>query len=123
MSIAGLFDHRAEVWRPVEARGFAAEVVQKLEAVHQPTTGTNCAFAVAKLRTENIGPGETPLGRVDLFMSIGLSVEERDVLRIVAGPEAPSRWVVVSAARPRNHHIEAVVEPWFGRFPDETVAS
>lgn len=123
MSLRALFDHRVEVWRLAERRGFAAENVQTLEPVHRPETGWNCAFVpppVGTFTMQDIGPGEAPRGRVQLLMSPVLDVVERDVLRFVAGPQSPSRWrVAAPVVKPRGHHLEVVAEPWVGTFPDE----
>lgn len=119
MSIERLFDSRAEVWRPDETVGVAREVVIELEQVDDPTRGSNCTFEVPKMQLVDIGPGETTRGRVLLYMHRRLDVVERDVLRVISGPQAPSRWRVASVARPRDHHVEAMVEPWVGKFPDE----
>lgn len=121
MSIAGLMDHRAEVWRPTEKRGFAAEVVQTLEPIELPKSGRNCAVVPAPVGTmdvQDLGPGEAPRGRTQLYMAKALDVQERDVIRLVDGPEAPSRWRAVAVAKPRGHHYEVVVEPWVGTFPE-----
>lgn len=122
MSLGGLFDHRAEVWRPVERRGFGGHVKQTLEPVVVPTSGFNCAVVpptgrTGGLRVDNIGPGETTRGRVDMYLARGTDVNERDVIRIVAGPEAVTTWRVEATSRPRGHHVEVVVEPWVGEIP------
>lgn len=119
VSLSGLFDHRAEIWALEEKRGFAAQNVQTPVPVLIPTTGFNCAV-VPPLRVaeQNIGPGETPRGRTTLYLGRAIPVEERNLVRLMAGSEAPSAWRVVSKAAPRGHHIELVVEPWAGTFPE-----
>lgn len=123
MSLDGLFDHRAEIWRPTEKRGFGAQVVQTLTSMARPVSGFNCAVVppagrTGGLKLQDPGPGELPSGRVDLYLSGALDVQPLDIVRLVAGPEAPSSWRVHSSARPRDHHVEAVVEPWVGDFPE-----
>lgn len=120
MSIEGLFDHRAEVWRLEEKRGFAAQNVQTPVPVSLPLTGFNCAVVppTRGVAEQDFGPGETARGRARLYLGISLDLLERDLVRLVAGSEAPSSWRVVSLSRPRGHHIEAVVEPWAGEFPE-----
>lgn len=121
MSLRGLFNHRAEVWRPVESRGFAAEVRETLEPVSRPKSGFNMAIVPAAgrmrgLTTTDIGPGETSRGTVEVYLPKGMDVEDRDILNVVAGPEAPATYRVVAMCRPRGHHVEATVEPWVGEL-------
>lgn len=123
MSITSLFDHRAECWRPVERRGFGAQVKPGFEAVERPASGLNCAIdglvgRSGEVGVQDIGPGEARRGRTQAFLPAAFNVEERDILRLVAGPEAPSLWRVMGVARPRGHHTEADVEPWAGEIPE-----
>jgi hypothetical protein len=113
MSIEGLFDHWAEVWRPLEARGPAGEVSLDWDRVHEPTR-TNCAVVPLKGSVENIGPGETVRGREEVYLGIWVDVQERDVVRLTAGPEAGRTFRAVGVTRPRGHHVEAMVEPIVG---------
>lgn len=122
MSLAALFDHYAEVWRPVETTGPAREIVVSFDLVEPATR--NCAVVppVGKergVRTVDIGPGETTRGQTTFLMARDLDVQERDVIRLVSGPEATSTWRVGATARPRGHHVEAMVEPWVGILPEE----
>lgn len=122
MSLQALFDHYAEVWRPIETTGPARDVVVTFEQVEEATKNCHVVPPVGgerSLRTVDIGPGETTRGQTTLLMARGLDIQARDVVRLIAGSEAPSKWRVGAVARPRGHHVEAMVEPWVGLLPDE----
>jgi hypothetical protein len=127
MAIEDLFDHRVEVWRTVESTGAYNEVVDEWTLVEEADRD-NAAIVPAKMRLQDeIGAGEHRGGRVDWYLAKWLDVQERDVLNVVAGPNAPSKWRVVSTTIPSGriavgvggHHIEPVVEPWKGELPED----
>lgn len=118
MSIRGLFKHQVEVWRPTQTRGEFREVIDDFDRVTVPTRN-NAEPVPPNMRLEDPGPGEASAGRVTWYMDRMTDVEEQDVLKVTAGPEAPSLWRVVSKAFPRAHHFELVVEPWHGTLPEE----
>ena len=118
MAIEDLFDHRAEVWRIVQVTGLARDVQQVPQRVHAPGSRANCAIVPPRVRTDDIGPGETTRGRVEVYLDTGVDVVERDVIRIIAGPMVGRTYRAVSVARVRGHHAEVVVEPWVGELPE-----
>lgn len=120
MSIEHLFDHRAEVWYPSETRGPGGSVLQQRLPVEQvDESALNCALVPVRLDVENIGPGETTRRRVEFYFAVATDILERDVIRLVEGPQAPSDWFVLSVAKVRGHHLEIGAEPWVGEIPDD----
>lgn len=107
MSMARLFDHYADLYRLTETSDADAQLTRALTLVSR----VNCAVVPARLGFDRVGPADTAIGRVELYLTPTADVQRGDVVRLTKGPESPSAWRVVSTARPRGHHVEAVAEP------------
>jgi hypothetical protein len=117
--IEDLFDLRIRVWRPIEVRGQAGDVTQALETVEDGER-LNAAIVPPRLDVDNIGPGDTTRGRVDFYAGIWVDVVERDIVEVIEGSALGKVWRVTSASRPRNHHVELILEPWAGTLPEDS---
>ena len=123
MGIAHLCDHRAVVYRAEEVRDQFNDVIQVWGALTAPD-GLNCRPNQAWAGDlQDPGAGELQGAKRQWFLVEGFDVEERDVLRILSGPEAPDQLRVVSVTRPTNpavvHHLEVNVEPFTGALEEE----
>lgn len=110
MAIAGLFDHRVGVYRPAEQRT-AMGAVEVWSALVPATYGPhNAKVTEPDMSLEAIGSGEMPQGRYIVSMRPGVDVQERDILRVLVGPDSVVNLRVLSASYPRGHHMKAICE-------------
>lgn len=110
MSITGMFDHTARVMRPTETEDQYGDVIHTYaEAAVIPL-----ALVPPKLTLRDAGPGDQPAGRMEAYAAADAGLTRQDVLDVTAGPEAGTRWRVLSVAHPRGNHAEAVCEPFSG---------
>jgi hypothetical protein len=118
MSLQKLFDHRAELYRSTETNTTGDPTIAWAE-VSVPD-GLN---ARADQSWTGLLAG-SPLGEQQAATRIWYldkrfaDVRERDVLDIVRGPAAPSRWRVHSVTLPTNpkvvHHVEVATRHYEG---------
>lgn len=127
MSVKALCDHRAIVYRAFVVRDELQDTVEIWEALPAPI-GLNCRPNQNWSGTlQNPGPGEQQAAARQWFLVSGFDVEERDVLSVVEGPEAPKLLRVQSVTRPTAsvavHHLEVNVEVWHGSLTEAEVES
>ena len=113
-SIAHLLDHTADVWRFPEILGVARQVVRIPEIVYPALA---CAVNRKASKLETLQGALVPMGIRSVYFDIGITLEERDVISLTAGPEAPAQLEVESKAYPRGHHVEATVSEFHGKLP------
>lgn len=102
--IAGLFDHAARHWRPVESLDAMRETIDTPTVV-----GTfRCAVNRPTARLGDPGPGLTNVGERMLYVETSIDLRARDLIELTAGPEA-GRILEVDEdpTNVRGHHIEA----------------
>ena len=107
-----LWDASIEVLRATEARGFMNEVVRGFAVVVSASRNGRVDPPAFRQRTGM--PGEADTGVVYVFMDACLDVRERDVLRVLAGPEAGRTLRVLGRAKPGGNHWELVTVPFEG---------
>jgi hypothetical protein len=116
VSVDSLCDHRAVVYRATTAQGRAGDIIESWAPLDAPA-GLNARANLVWLagHLENPGPGEVQAKRRQWFLLPSFDVRERDILRIVSGPEAPSVLRVLAVNRttagPVFHHFEVEVDP------------
>lgn len=118
MSIRSLCDHRVIVYRATEGRDEFKDVTRAwapLEAPDGKNARPNQLWAGSQM---DPGPGEVQGAMRGWFLVAEFDVQERDVLRVIAGPEAPALLMVESVTRPTDsmnvHHLEVNVRTWTG---------
>lgn len=126
MAIEFLMNHRARVWRKVQSQGVHAEVTNAWDIATPTPSLNNLWTSPQNARLRDPGGGETTDGveAIRWYMTREADVTERDVVELVAGPEAPSYWLVQSASSPSRpnegrHHWRIAVEPYHGEAPTE----
>lgn len=110
MAIEGLFEHRVGIYRPFETRtamGATEGWSTVLEAAWGPN---NAKVTEPDMSLISNGSGEMPQGRYVVSMSPTWTVKERDIIRVLTGPESAINLRVVSANYPRGHHLKAVCD-------------
>lgn len=112
---AGRLTSRARVRRPVETRDRLRNTV-----VVWPSFGTTWLSVRAPRRLlTSFGAGEVPAGTMEIEMRAGGELRERDVLEIYGGPEAGTKWRVISPPhRPGDGSLLALVEVYVGELPE-----
>jgi len=118
MSVASLCDHRGIVNRATLTPDALGDNVETWAALPAPA-GLNCRPNQAwSGNLQDHGPGEQPGAMRQWFLVAGFDVQERDVISVEEGPEAPVLLRVQSVTRPTAskavHHIEVNVEVWKG---------
>jgi hypothetical protein len=122
MSFRQLLDHRVDVVRP--AVPVPADSLSDERPVYT-TVGSSvrCAFWPVLASIGDYGAGETPQGVTGASFERGTSVQPRDVIVTLSGPEAPKRWRVTADRSPgrrfgrAKHHIEIEAVPFPGSLP------
>ena len=117
-----LWTHTARLYRATALRdGFGEPVEAWLPAGPEPA-GPNArpdAIWSGRLADQGAGEEQAAARRWYLDASVG-DVQERDVLDVTAGPDAPARLRVLAVARPaagiRAHHLEVLAEVWEGNL-------
>jgi len=117
--IGHLCNHQAVLYRATVTRDALGDAVETWVAQPSPE-GMNCRPHQAWSGTlQDHGPGEQQGARRQWFLvPEEWAPQERDVLRVTCGPEAPVllriESVVPTTDRVRPHHIEVNVEVWHG---------
>ena len=109
MSIARLFDHTAQVYRLTETVDEYADAVNSYATQGDPLP---CAIVPPKFRPAQTDAGAELQGVTEVYLAADADVEMNDVLDVTAGPEAPTKYIVLSTAHPRGHHTEARCAPF-----------
>jgi hypothetical protein len=127
VTFAALMDHRGIVYRATETRDELADAVLVWDALPVPA-GLNCRPNQNWSGTlQDRGPGEQQDALRQWFLVAGFDIQERDVLSVVDGPEAPVLLRILSVDHPTAgivlHHIEVNVEVWAGSVTEEAVGS
>jgi head-tail adaptor len=112
---AGRLTSRARVRRPVETRDRLRNTV-----VVWPSFGTAwMAVRPPRRMLSSFGAGEVPAGTMEVEMRAQAELQARDVLEIYAGPEAGTKWRVISPPyRPGDGSMLALVEVYIGELPE-----
>ena len=117
-----LWNHTARLYRATALRDGFGDAVEAWLPVGSAPTGPNARPDAAwsgRLADQGAGEEQAAARRWYLDASVG-DVQERDVLDVTAGPEAPVRLRVLSVARPaagiRAHHLEVLAEIWEGEI-------
>jgi len=113
-TIAHLLDHICDVWRPAETLGVIREAIRNPDIVYHALA---CAVNRKAARLGTAEGGLIPEGIRTVYFDRGITLEERDVISLTAGPEAPALLEVESRAYPRGHHVEATVSEFHGKLP------
>jgi hypothetical protein len=115
MSFEALCDHRAVVYRATTTRDGFGDTVETFVALPAPPGNNARPNQLWSGTLQNPGPGEIQAMKRQWFLILDFDVKERDLLRVVAGPEAPDVLRIVSVTRPTAgavlHHLEVNVEP------------
>ena len=128
--IAHLCDSRGIVYRPTETRDELQDTVLVWTALTAPA-GLNCrANQKWSGDLQDNGPGEQQGSLRQWFLVKDFDVQERDVIEVVSGPEAPLQLRVVSVTKLTSlkrldvvHHIEVNVEVSHIDLTEPTVES
>jgi hypothetical protein len=106
----GQMRNRATVYRPTETRDGYGDVA--------PGYVAGATFWLAIERDSgNIvdrGPGDEPAVKAKGLAQYGADVAIRDMLSVAAGPEAGTKWRVLSAFHPKARHTELELEQYTG---------
>lgn len=108
----GVFDHAADVYRPVEGVGTRFREVTKNFAT--VSSGVRLAVSAKREARNSSGPGTLVVGEYSGMGAAELDIAEGDVLIVTEGPEAPLQVEVTAARRPRGHHLELGMKTWSG---------
>lgn len=127
MSYARLMSHRGIVYRATVTRDELQDDVESWAPLPAPK-GLNCRPDQDWSGTlQDHGPGEEQAGARRWFLLPGFQVEERDVLSVIAGDNAPINLKIQSVTRcataRKLHHYEVNVEVWQGSLTEPAVES
>ena len=121
MSFLTMLDHRAVIYRATPSRDRFGGILESWVALPSPKGKNARPNQTLAGNLTNPGPGEIQAANNQWFLHPDFDVRERDVLKVVSGPESPAHLRVVAVARPTNaqavHHLEVMVEPWVGPLP------
>lgn len=112
---AGRLRSRAVIRRPVEERGYLGAV----ETTYRPVMMAWTDIRPPRRLIANYGAGEVPAGTMEAEMRGHIDVQMRDAIEIVAGPEAGTRWRVVSPPhRPGDGSLLILLEVLEEEIPE-----
>jgi hypothetical protein len=119
MSFRQLLDHRVDVARP--APPLTADPLGDERPVYSTVASSvRCAYWPVLAPIGDYGAGETPQGITGASFERSTSVQPRDIIITLSGPETPKRWRVTADRSPgrrfgrRKHHIEVEAVPFVG---------
>lgn len=127
-TIERLYQHNVTVYRATVTRDDFGGTVEEWVGQDAPA-GSNGFNARPDQNwsgaQQDHGPGEQQGARRRWFLHRDFDVEERDVLSVEEGPEAPVLLRVESVTLPTRrgpavHHIEVNVEIWNGELEEES---
>jgi hypothetical protein len=108
VSLADLYDTTIRVWRRTVTPGGGSlreELVTYVAQTLPPAPNACVNRPTAPIADK--GPGYGPIGEQRVYMAAETDVEVRDVLELVAGPDAPRLLEVDEPpTRPRGHHVQ-----------------
>lgn len=102
---AGRLRSRVRIHRPREVRGALGETV----TAHDAVASAWVQMGVPERRLLSYGAGELPDGSVGLETHGAVDLRARDVVEVLAGPEAGTRWTVQTTHRPGTGQALAVL--------------
>ena len=115
MSIRHLFDHTVTVYRVSETRDPWGGTQTTWAAVYE---GPAAVIPPNQRTIASYGAGEQPSGHMEVYLGKDADVQIRDGVHVTAGPEAGTKWRVVTVHTPRGHHTEARLEVYNGSFEE-----
>jgi hypothetical protein len=115
MSFASLLDHQARVWRLDETLGDHRETVHDRAPVYDSVP---CTLKRMRAVLSDAGPGLVPSGERTVYFLPAVTLEQRDVVELISGPDAPATLEVESSSKPRGHHVEARCTEFHGKLPE-----
>lgn len=117
MSFRALLDHRVDVVRPSDPA--SADAIADERPVYTAVyENVRCAFWPIHAPVGDYGAGETPQGITGASFEKSVTVQPRDIIVTVAGPETPKRWRIVADRSPGRrfgrgkHHVEVQATPF-----------
>lgn len=122
MSFRALLDHRVDVVRP-SVPASADSLGDERPEYTAVAEGVRCAYWPVLAPIGDYGAGETPQGVTGASFEKSTSVQPRDIIITLSGPEAPKRWRVTADRSPgrrfgrAKHHIEIECVPHHGTLP------
>lgn len=113
-----MMDHEVAIWRPTTVLGEMREEIRTYVRVLDPPGVPNAMVNRPRAPLANSGPGLTPTGTRRIYMATGTDVQPRDVVELVAGPDAGDVIEIDEPpTRPRGHHVQLVGRLFDGRLP------
>lgn len=127
VSIQRLFNHVVRVYREPDAEAsrdaLGGVELRPLPTGPVPTEYNGRPHQAWQGTMQDKGPGEQQAAKRLWFLDPTMDVQERDVLSVIAGPEAGllvrAMSVVPVSTRRTVHHLEVSTEPWVGELPEE----
>jgi hypothetical protein len=114
MSLEGLLDHTARIWRPVVSLGVVREEIRTFI----PVALADCTVRRPSARVADAGGGLVSQGERVVYFEPEVILEPRDIIELTSGPDSPGLFEVdAPVTRPRGHHIEATCRLWLGKLP------
>jgi len=115
MSLADFFDTSVRIWRPTSTITSPLGAERRdYEIVLEPAA-PNAAVNRPTAPLGDKGPGLAPIGERRIYMAPETDVQARDVLELVAGPDAGQRFEVDEPpTRPGNDHVQLRCRFWEG---------
>lgn len=115
MSFAALLDHEVRIWARQVTLGRLREEIVTYTAQTTLVPGA-CRRPTAPVAS--IGAGLDPVGERVVYLPATASLQPRDLVELVTGPEAPNVLEVNQPpTRPRGHHTELSCRFWHGTLP------
>jgi hypothetical protein len=115
MSFSSLLDHTARIWRRTEALGTYQETTASYSLAY---ASVPCTLRRKRAVLSEAGPGTVDVGERTVYFKPAVTLEEKDLVELVTGPDSPDWMEVESRAKPRGHHIEARCVEFHGITPE-----
>lgn len=114
--IGNLVDHRADAFR---SSGSVGTHGQSTAGLTPGPAGFDCSVLVDGERVARAGPGELTMGAYRVTCpDPSLDIQERDILHVHTGPEAPLTVQVESRSAPRGRFLALRCATWKGKLPE-----
>lgn len=108
----GQLRSRVQVWRPVETRGVRGETVTTYARAARAWVGIQALSRAL----QNYGAGELAEGSMQLVAHGRAPIQPRDVLEVIAGVQAGTRWRVEGTPSTTPGEILGVVSAYNGEL-------
>lgn len=115
-TVAHLLDHTARVWRLTESLDPVYRATERSYDLVHPALA--CFVGRDNTNLAEPGPGIVQAGQRMIHCDVGNTFQERDIIEVYSGPNAPVVLEVEAQHDPRGHHTQLRCILYQGKVPE-----